>query len=77
MNSSALSVMVRYRGCPLWRVILVPEGHAARVESNEATVRDGDAMGVAGEIGEDGLRRGERLLGVDDPCDRKSSGEED
>ena len=33
-------------------VIVVPEGYAALVESNEATVRDGDAMGVAGEIGE-------------------------
>ena len=32
---------------------------------------------VAGEIGEDGLWPGERPLGVDDPCDRKSSGEED
>jgi hypothetical protein len=29
-------------------VILEPEGHAALVESNEATVRDGHAMGVAG-----------------------------
>jgi len=28
-------------------VILEPEAHAALVESNEATVRDGDAMGVA------------------------------
>ena len=62
---------------PVAAVIFVAEGHAALVESNEAAVRDGDAMGVAGEIGEDGLRRGERLLGVDDPCDRKSSGEED
>jgi len=33
-------------------------------------------MGVAGEIGEDGLRSGERPLGVDNPCDRESSGEE-
>jgi hypothetical protein len=32
-------------------VILVPEGDAAFVERNEPTVRDGDAMRVAGEIG--------------------------
>ena len=30
---------------PVAAVILVAEGHAALVESNEATVRDGDAMG--------------------------------
>ena len=30
---------------PVAAVILVAEGHAALVEGNEATVRDGDAMG--------------------------------
>src|SRR5215467_8987792 len=48
-------------------VILVAEGHAALIESNEATVRDGDAMGVAGEIGEHCFRPGEGRLGVDEP----------
>src|SRR5215467_10345697 len=48
-------------------VILVTEGHAALVESNEATVRDGDAMGVAGEIGKHCFRPGEGRLGVDKP----------
>src|SRR6516225_10339084 len=48
-------------------VILVTEGHAALVESNEATVRDGDAMSVAGEIGEHCLWPGEGRLGVDKP----------
>src|SRR5262252_5584905 len=42
--------------CPVSRrsvaaVIIVPEGHATLVESNEPAVRDGDVMGVAGEIG--------------------------
>ena len=37
---------------PVAAVILVAEGHAALVERSEPAVRDGDAMGVAGEIGE-------------------------
>src|SRR5215469_11577535 len=48
-------------------VLLVAEGHAALVESNEATVRDGDAMGVAGEIGKHCFWPGEGRLGVDEP----------
>src|SRR5262249_62180362 len=68
------------RHCPVPRlsvaaVILVAEGHAALVESNEPAVCDGDAMGVAGEIGKHCLWPGEgRLvwpgegrLGVDEP----------
>src|SRR5215831_14471206 len=35
---------------PVAAVILVAEGHAALVESNEPAVGDGDTMGVAGEI---------------------------
>jgi hypothetical protein len=60
----------RHRGIPGRpgaAIVLIAEGHAAFVERDEATVRDGDAMGVAGEIGEDGLRSGERPLGVDHP----------
>ena len=52
---------------PAAAVILVAEGHAARIESKETTVRDGDAMGVAGEIGEHRLRPGEGRLAVDEP----------
>src|SRR5215472_16905290 len=52
---------------PAAAVILVAEGHAALVESNEPTVRDGDAMGVAGEIGEHRFGSGEGRLGVDEP----------
>jgi hypothetical protein len=58
-------------------VVFPFEGDALVVERNETRVGDRDAVGVAGEIGEDGLRPGERPLGVNDPCDRKSSGEED
>ena len=43
------------------------EGDAVLVERNETLVGDGDAMSVAGEIGEYGLRPGERPLGVDEP----------
>src|SRR6201984_277067 len=48
-------------------VILVAEGHAALVENNEPAVRDGDAMGVAGEIGKHCLWTGEGGLGVEEP----------
>ena len=58
-------------------VVLPLEGDARLVERDQPGVGDGDAMRVAGEIGEDGLRSGEGSLGVDDPCDRKSSGKED
>src|SRR6516164_11474385 len=52
---------------PVAAVVLVAEGHAALVERNEATVRDGDTMGVAGAIGKYRLRPGEGRLGVDEP----------
>ena len=58
---------MRYRACPVAAVVFVPEGHAALVQSNEAAVRDGDAMGVAAEIGKHCLRPGEGRLGVDEP----------
>jgi hypothetical protein len=37
-------------------IILVPERHAGLVEADEPSVRDGDAMGVAREIGQHRLR---------------------
>ena len=49
-------------------VVLVAEGDAGLVEADEAAVRDGDPVGVAGEIGEHRLGAGERRLGVDDPA---------
>jgi hypothetical protein len=52
---------------PVAAVVFVAEGHAAPVERNEATVRDGDTMGVAGEIGKHRLWPGEGRLGVDEP----------
>ena len=58
--------------CPVSRrsvaaVIIVPEGHATLVESNEPAVRDGDVMGVAGEIGKHCFWAREGRLGVDKP----------
>src|SRR6516162_1540384 len=53
---------------PVAAVILVPEGHAALVESNEPAVRDGDAMSVAGEIGKHRFWPGEGRLAVDEPA---------
>ena len=48
-------------------VVLPFEGDARLVERDEPGVGDRDAMGVAREIGEHGLRSGEGPLGVDDP----------
>lgn len=45
-------------------VILVPERDLAVLEGEESPVRDGDAVGVSRQIGEHGLRPGERRLGV-------------
>ena len=38
----------------------------------DAAVGDGDAMGIAAEIGENLRGSAEGFLGVDDPCDRKA-----
>jgi hypothetical protein len=46
------------------------------VEIEQAAVGDRDPMRVAREIGQDLVGASEWLFGVDDPCDRKSSGEE-
>src|SRR4029077_3797293 len=60
----------RHRAKPLpavAAVILVAEADAALVEADEAGVRDGNAVGVAGEIGEHHLGPGDGWLGVDKP----------
>jgi hypothetical protein len=48
-------------------IVLPFEGDAFVVERDEPGVRERDAVGIAGEIGEDGLWPGEPPLGVDDP----------
>ncbi len=50
-------------------VVLIAEGDAVPVHGNQAAVADGDAVGVAAEICQDGIRPGERSLGVDMPLD--------
>jgi len=57
-------------------IVLVAKGDAGLVERDEPAVRDGDAVGVARQIGEDRFRPGEGRLGVDHPCDRRSPGKE-
>ena len=52
---------------PVDAVVLVFEGDAALVGLDEAVIRDGDAVGVARQIGEHGLGPAEWLLGVDHP----------
>jgi len=57
-------------------VVSPAERNAPIVAADETMVRDGDAVGVSGQIGEHRLGSGERRLGVDDPCDRRSPGKE-
>ena len=67
MNSSGASVMARNRPA-VAAVVLVAEGDAALIEADEAAVRDGDAVGVAGEIGEHRFGPGGgRWLDVEEP----------
>ena len=60
----------------LGAIVLPSEGDAGAVAGDQPAVGDGDAVGVARQIGQHGLWPAERALGVDHPCDRKSSGEE-
>ena len=48
-------------------VILPSEGDAVLVEGDQAAVGDGDAVGIARQIGQHGLWTAERTLGIDDP----------
>ena len=51
----------------LGAIVLPLEGDALAVERDEAAVGDGDAVGVAGEVGQNRLGSSERTLAVDDP----------
>ena len=55
-------------------VVLPGEGDMIVVAGLDAAVGDGDAMGVAAEIGENLGGSAERLLGVDDPIDATHGG---
>ena len=50
-------------------IVLPLEGDAVAVEGDQATVGDGDAVGVAGEIGQHRLGFAERAFSIDDPFD--------
>ena len=58
MNSAASSVMALSRVAAFDPVVLSFEGDVRLVERDQPGVRDGDAMGVAGEIGEAGAACG-------------------
>src|SRR5215469_11163511 len=48
-------------------IVLVAERDTGLVERHEPMVRDGDAVGVSGQIGEHRLWPAARRLGVDEP----------
>ena len=49
-------------------IILVAQGNTGLVEGKQPPVRDGDAVGIARELGEHGFGTGEGRLGVDHPA---------
>ncbi len=70
MNSSAASVIVLIHSRPSRRpgaVVLPAERDAALVERDEPAVADRDAVRVARQVGQHGLRPAERALGIDHP----------
>ena len=50
-------------------IVLPAERHATVIGGDEPAIGDGDAVGVARQIGEHGLRSAERTLGIDHPID--------
>ena len=48
-------------------IVLPSEGDAGAVAGDQPAVGDGDAVGVARQIGQHGLWPAERALGIDDP----------
>ena len=57
-------------------IILVAKGHLATLQGHEPVVGDGDAMRIAGQVGEDVLGILEGLFGVHDPLLGAQGGEE-
>jgi hypothetical protein len=74
MNSLAASVIVFLSVAVA--IVLPVEADFAVVDVEKAVIGDGDAMGVAGEVGKHCFRPGKGRLGVDEPCDRRSPGKE-
>ncbi len=50
-------------------IVLEREGHGFLIGRDEPPVGDGDAMGVAGKIGQHSFRPGQRTLGIHEPVD--------
>ena len=73
-NSSAVSFISRRFAA--MRIVFPEEGDLAVAEADNAMVRDGDPVRVAGQVLENMLRTTERPLGVDDPILPKQSTEE-
>jgi hypothetical protein len=56
--------------------VLAAEADVAPVHTEQPIVGDRNAVRIARKIGQYPFGTGEGPLGIDDPCDRKSSGEE-
>ena len=54
-------------GVPLVSVVLITEGYLVVFHGQQAMVTDGDAVGVATEVGDDLFGTGKGVFGVDHP----------
>jgi len=66
----------QHLGLAMMAVVFPGEVDLAVGEPGETRVCQRDAMGIAAEIGQHLLGSGERALGIDHPCDRRSPGKE-
>lgn len=69
-HDAIISAKGRKRGVALstaLAIIFIVEGHPGLVERDQTVTRNCDPVGVAGQLGEHGLRARERRLGVGDP----------
>jgi hypothetical protein len=75
--NSAIAMRMTLALVPTTLPTLLPaEPDVGLVDIEQASVGDSDPMGVAREIGQELRGTGEGLFGVEDPCDRRSSGKE-
>ena len=66
----------QHLGLAVMAIVFPGEVDLAVGEPGETRVCQRDAMGIAAEIGQHLLGSGERALGIDHPCDRRSPGKE-
>ena len=67
MNSAGASGHDLVALVTIGTIVLPSEDDAVAVAGDQPAVGDGDAVGIAGQIGQHGLWPAERALGIDHP----------